>query len=638
MKSILFLVYNLSTIIKNCMEELKHELLVELLAAANVGWWKAEVEKKRYVCSKLIVDLLGLPQPEISFEDFNRYIADETRPPTEFQPFEKLYPQREGVYLLRTPHGHVWTRSKICMEKTDENGAVLLYGLVEIIESPESVSARQALKESERILHNIYKNLPVGIELYDKNGILIDLNDKEMELFHLKSKDALMGINLFENPIFPPHMREKIRKHEDADFAFRYDFAKIGAYYQTEKREGSIDLVTKVTTLYDEHHNPINFLLIHADHTEEIVANNRVQEFENLFELVGDYAKVGYAYYNLYTRNGYASKSWYHNVGENESLPVQDIAGIYQHIHPEDREKIIGFLRNAQRGLKHKFNREVRILRGDGSCTWTHVNLFVRKYAPEEGMIEIVSINYDITTLKCTEEKLTKALDKVEEVDRMKSAFIDSMSHEIRTPLNAIVGFSSLLPSVENKADQEEFIKLIKHNTDLLLKLVNDVLDVARMESGGFDLKVAWFDPAELMQECVEDEKQNIPPQVVLTAAGFPQGCMVEADRTRIKQVVSNLLSNALKNTRKGEVKITGRVDEEGIEIRVSDTGQGIPADMLERIFKRFEKVDSFQQGVGLGLPISRAILQKMGGKIKVESTVGIGSTFIIQIPCKTHS
>lgn len=134
-------------------------------------------------------------------------------------------------------------------------------------------------------------------------------------MFHLNKKEEILGINIFENPIFPEEMKKKLRRNEDADFTFRYDFSKVGSYYQTEKREGTIDLVTKVTTLYDDNHQPINYLLINADKTEMTVAYNKIQEFESFFELIGDYAKVGYAHYNIKTQKGYAQKSWYKNIG-----------------------------------------------------------------------------------------------------------------------------------------------------------------------------------------------------------------------------------------------------------------------------------------------------------------------------------
>lgn len=186
--------------------------------------------------------------------------------------------------------------------------------------------------------------------------------------------------------------------------------------------------------------------MINADKTETTVAYNKIQEFESFFELIGNYAKVGYAHYDLLTRQGDAQHSWYINIGEQEGTPLSRIIGVYRHIHPEDRRAMLGFLNNAAKGMEDKFNKEVRVLREDGSYTWTHVNLIVKTYAPERNSIELICINYDITRLKATEAMLTDAKEKAEESDRLKSAFLANMSHEIRTPLNAIIGFPASCP------------------------------------------------------------------------------------------------------------------------------------------------------------------------------------------------
>ena len=179
-------------------------------------------------------------------------------------------------------------------------------------------SAYQALQNSERILHNIYKNLPVGIELYNKDGYLLDLNKKELEMFHITHKEKVIGINIFENPALPEEIKLKIRDNEEVEFTFQYDFSKIKGYYESEKTSGFINLTTRITTLYDHDRQPINYLLINVDKTENTIAYNKIQEFKNFFELVGDYAKVGYAHFDALSRNGYALSSWYKNVGEEE--------------------------------------------------------------------------------------------------------------------------------------------------------------------------------------------------------------------------------------------------------------------------------------------------------------------------------
>ena len=608
----------------------------QLMANANMGWWKANLSTANYECSDFIVELLGLDQTGvISFEDFNKRIQKEEQLSTTVHSYG-VYQRPEVVYLLDTVKGAVWVRSKVCFQETDEDGNEIIYGISEVQDGPDMASAYQALQYSERLLSNIFKYLPIGIELYDMDGVLVDLNDKELEMFHIEKKEDVLGINIFDNPIFPKEMKERLKKNEDADFTFRYDFSKVGSYYQNTQKQGTIDLMTKVTTLYNSEHQPINYLLINADKTETTVAYNKIQEFEEFFELVGDYAKVGYAHFNILSGHGYAQKSWYRNVGEADEAPLSDIFGTYRHFHPDDRALLIRFLDDARKGLTTKLSKEMRVLREDGTYTWTHVNLLVKKYAPQDRIIEIISINYDITELKRTEEMLVKARDKAEASDRLKSAFLANMSHEIRTPLNAIVGFSSLLTSTENAAEKELYNSLIGHNNKLLLNLINDVIDLSKIESGYLELRPDWVNLTELLDESVAEYVHQVPSGVELLTNYPAHDSLVELDSLRIKQILSNFLSNALKNTTTGHVEVFYEVDHQSVRIGVKDTGRGIPQNMLEKIFERFEKLDSFAQGAGLGLSICKLIVEKMNGRVLVDSQLGIGTTFVIELPCRS--
>lgn len=596
---------------------------------ANIGWWEADLKAETYKCSELISQLLGIGEDGlISFEDFNKRILKEDQGYATFPSFDKVQQTVEEIYLFDTPKGHVWIRSKACFQETDENGNTKVYGIAETQEGIHIASAHQALQNSERILHNIYKNLPVGIELYDKDGQMVDLNKKNMEMFRISNKEDILGVNIFENPILPEEIKQKIKDNENADFTFRYDFSKINKYYQPNSTTGFIDLTTKVTTLYDHNHEPINYLLINVDKTEDTIAYNKIQEFESFFDLVGDYAKVGYAHFDALSRDGYALRSWYRNVGEEEGTPLPEIIGIHSHFHPEDRAVMIDFLDKVIKGESSKLSRDVRIRRADGNYTWTRVNVLVRNYQPQDNIIEMLCINFDITELKETERMLIGAKEKAEEADRLKSAFLANMSHEIRTPLNAIVGFSSLLEEAEDAEEKHLYATIIEENNKLLLQLISDILDLSKIEAGTFDIIPEQVDAQQLCNELLQSMQVRATEQVeILLAPELPE-LTFTSDKNRLYQVLLNFVTNALKFTSEGSIVIDYRINGNEVRFSVQDTGMGIEPEKQEAIFTRFVKLNNFIAGTGLGLPICQSIVTQLGGKIGVESEPGKGSCF----------
>ena len=596
---------------------------------ANIGWWEADLKAETYKCSELISQLLGIGEDGlISFEDFNKRILKEDQGYATFPSFDKVQQTVEEIYLFDTPKGHVWIRSKACFQETDENGNTKVYGIAETQEGIHIASAHQALQNSERILHNIYKNLPVGLELYDKDGQMVDLNKKDMEMFRISNKEDILGVNIFENPILPEEIKQKIKDNENADFTFRYDFSKINKYYQPNSTTGFIDLTTKVTTLYDHNHEPINYLLINVDKTEDTIAYNKIQEFESFFDLVGDYAKVGYAHFDALSRDGYALRSWYRNVGEEEGTPLPEIIGIHSHFHPEDRAVMIDFLDKVIKGESSKLSRDVRIRRADGNYTWTRVNVLVRNYQPQDNIIEMLCINFDITELKETERMLIGAKEKAEEADRLKSAFLANMSHEIRTPLNAIVGFSSLLEEAEDAEEKHLYATIIEENNKLLLQLISDILDLSKIEAGTFDIIPEQVDAQQLCNELLQSMQVRATEQVeILLAPELPE-LTFTSDKNRLYQVLLNFVTNALKFTSEGSIVIDYRINGNEVRFSVQDTGMGIEPEKQEAIFTRFVKLNNFIAGTGLGLPICQSIVTQLGGKIGVESEPGKGSCF----------
>ena len=482
-------------------------------------------------------------------------------------------------------------------------------------------------------LQNIYKNLPAGIELYDKDGFMTDLNDKEMEIFGLRHKEDVIGLNLFDNPLLPQGLKDKLKAGAPIDMSFNYDFDRLDGYYSTS-RTGTISLISKFAPLYDALGNLINILLINIDNTETTNAYSKIQDFEEFFTLIGNYAKVGYAHFNALKCDGYAVNSWYRNVGEKEGTPLNEIIKVHSHFHPDDRRMMLRFFDQVLIREASHLRRDVRILCEDGTYTWTRVNVMVRDFRPEDGIIDMVCVNYDITELKETERKLIVARDKAEELDRLKSAFLANMSHEIRTPLNAIVGFSSLLTETEDMKDRKQYMAIVQENTELLLQLISDILDLSKMESGAFEFVKSDTDVNLLCSEIIRSLRMKVPAGVELVFEECLPGCHVWADKNRLNQVISNFINNALKFTFSGSITLGYYRQTDGyLRFYVRDTGMGIPKNKIKTVFDRFVKLNSFVHGTGLGLSICKSLVEQMGGTIGVESEEGEGSCFWFTYP-----
>ena len=502
------------------------------------------------------------------------------------------------------------------------------------LDSTGSVQANRALDRSEKLFQNIFANIPAGVEIYDKDGYLIDLNNKDLEIFGVVNKSDVIGVNFFDNPNVPQGIRDRVRNEDLVDFRLNYSFEQAEGYYETN-RSNAIELYSKVSKLYDNEGNFSGYILISIDNTERIDAMNRIRDFENFFLMISDYAKVGYAKLNLLNRKGYAIKQWYKNLGEEEDTLLDEVVGVYTHMHPEDRKRFLDFYDEVRDGKRRHFQGEMRIRRPGTKNEWNWVssNVMVTNYKPEENEIEIIGINYDITELKETEAELIQARDKAEMMDRLKSAFLANMSHEIRTPLNAIVGFSDLLVETEELSERQEYIKIVRENNDLLLQLISDILDLSKIEAGTFEFTNGDVDVNLLCEDIVRSMGMKAKEEVKLILDNHLPVCHVISDRNRIHQVISNFVNNAMKFTSEGSIHVGYKLKDGELEFYVEDTGIGIEKEQLPHIFERFVKLNSFVHGTGLGLSICQSIVEQLGGRIGVDSEKGKGSRFWFTIP-----
>lgn len=499
-------------------------------------------------------------------------------------------------------------------------------------DTTEMRNAHEALFNSEKMLRNIFDNVQVGVELYDKEGCLVDINTKNLDIFGIAAKEDVLGINFFENPIVPEEIRRNVRNGQEQSFRLDYPFDRLGGYYPSRKK-GSVQIYTKVTMLYDMYGELVNFLVLNIDNTEINEAHHRLEEFESSFSLVSRFGKVGYARFDLVTRDGYAVPQWYRNLGEESDTPMTQVIGIYNHVNPEDREAIFREIGRVKANESNGFTLDLRVGLRDGKSGWTRVNVVRNPLNTDPSKIEMVCVNFDVTELKQTEKSLIEAKNKAEVSDRLKSAFLANMSHEIRTPLNAIVGFSNLLAETDDIAERREYMQVVEENNDLLLKLISDILDLSKIEAGTLEFVHTDFELNKLMREKENVMRLKTDQNVELVFEQRYETCHVRTDRNRLSQLMINLLTNAAKFTHRGSIRFGYELRAGQLYFWVADTGCGIPAERKDAVFERFVKLNSFKQGTGLGLSICRTIVEHLGGNIGVESEEGKGSTFWFTLP-----
>uniref|UniRef100_UPI003967B54D response regulator n=1 Tax=Alistipes putredinis TaxID=28117 RepID=UPI003967B54D len=577
-----------------------------------------KVLDSNYAAEKIIgksqADYVGRLASELEIEDM----------PEHLKVFAKVlqveqHVEKEVRLLASGRYVHV-----VMYSTTPEEVICLLSDMTEMYETHE------ALDRSEKLLRNIYDNIPVGIELYDRNGLLVDLNNKDLEIFGIRDKEDVLGVDFFKNPILDEEVWRRVRNREEFSFKAYYPFDRLNGYYVTSK-QGRLEIYSSVRMLYDAQGRLSNFFLINIDNTEINRAHSRIAEFESSFSLVSRFGKVGYCRFDLVSKEGYGVPQWYYNLGEKEDTPLDQILGVYKHVNSSDRAEVLESIRQVKAGEIDSFSHDLRI-DADGRQKWTRINVMRNPLNNDPSKIEMVCVNYDITELKETEKNLIEAKNKAEVSDRLKSAFLANMSHEIRTPLNAIVGFSNLIAETEDPDERREYVAIVQENNELLLKLISDILDLSKIEAGTLEFNDVEFDVNQMCQEIVRSLSLKVLDKPVELRFGdhLPE-CRLAGDKTRITQVLINFINNALKFTREGSVTLGYRCDD-GMMLTfyVEDTGTGIPEQEQEQesVFERFVKLNSFVQGTGLGLAISKSIVEQMGGRIGLNSEPGKGSCF----------
>lgn len=480
------------------------------------------------------------------------------------------------------------------------------------------------------LLSLIPEYIPLGLGVYDKDGYLKYANDTTLKMFGVTMKD-IYNINIFDDPNITAEDKTLLKQGLNVSFETDYDFDLCENFYETPIKGIKKYFVTKVTIMRDPEGNRQGYLLACEDITVK-----KAQERE----IIESYKKIKATQKELsLALNAGKLSSWNYNIKEGlfckfdvhiENIEKRSLQSIYESIHPDDRNKFMALLEVVAHKQKLPENRIILRVLENNATDYSYSSFTYSAVEDEAGNIVVITfIQRDITEDIIYQQNLITAKNKAEEADKLKSTFLANMSHEIRTPLNAIVGFSELLTETDDAEEKFEYKQLIETNSEILLKLIGDILDLSKIEVGSIDINRQKLNLCQLCDELYRSFQQRIKnPKVTLKLINPYTKCVANFDKYRFMQIFTNFATNAIKYTPQGEIVMGYECMPGQVRIYVKDSGIGIPEEKKNRIFSRFEKLDAFAQGTGLGLSICKAIADATGGEVGFKSKANIGSEF----------
>ena len=480
------------------------------------------------------------------------------------------------------------------------------------------------------LLSLIPEYIPLGLGVYDKDGYLKYANGTTLKMFGVTMKD-IYNINIFDDPNITAEDKALLKQGLNVSFETDYDFDLCENFYETPIKGIKKYFVTKVTIMRDPEGNRQGYLLACEDITVK-----KAQERE----IIESYKKIKATQKELsLALNAGKLSSWNYNIKEGlfykfdvhiENIEKRSLRSIYESIHPDDRNKFMALLEAVAHKQKLPENRIILRVLENNATDYSYSSFTYSAVEDEAGNIVVITfIQRDITEDIIYQQNLITAKNKAEEADKLKSTFLANMSHEIRTPLNAIVGFSELLTETDDTEEKFEYKQLIETNSEILLKLIGDILDLSKIEVGSIDINRQKLNLCQLCDELYRSFQQRIKnPKVTLKLINPYTKCIANFDKYRFMQIFTNFATNAIKYTPQGEIVMGYECMPGQVRIYVKDSGIGIPEEKKHRIFSRFEKLDTFAQGTGLGLSICKAIADATGGEVGFKSKANVGSEF----------
>lgn len=462
-----------------------------------------------------------------------------------------------------------------------------------------------------------------------KNKLMLALQAGDMTVWsYLPQEDRfdLLNTNLFSKPIktlqdlrdqLIPEDQEKHRQLETDILNATKE--KTSGIYRVVSSEGEITWYEVfVMGIKGKDGKVCRFIGTQKDITAKAERDQALRKYIQRSELAIRSANIIQWDYNVKTRE-------FTRLNIDPSQPDLFVRTPFTFfVHPEDRRLLLEQEELRAEGKEGADNLHLRVMmEGDAKYRWITSYTVPLEYDENGIPTTLTGLQMDVTSI-----------EKAEESNRMKSAFLANMSHEIRTPLNSIIGFSQLLAETVDKEERNEFIRIIENNNNQLLQIINDILDLSKIEAGKMKFVYSDFDVSEILTDLKETYNSRMEKGVELICdIPYPK-CIIYSEKNRLIQVLSNLLSNAAKFTEQGSITMGYRIIDSGLSFYVTDTGKGIEKENLSQIFERFMKFDSFVPGTGLGLSICQLIVHKLNGHIMVDSEPGKGSTFSFTIAC----